>query len=193
MQKEISNWKILSVFLLIVGILSLFAFKDRIFSFSHKEAYDTSVKSKQSTNIVEKVTGTKLLKCSKNSIDENNFKSNETLTITYNNNKLETYESETISETDSDSINFVVEFSNALAKIFSELDGMKMEVTKFSDSSYKTYIKIVYNELNMEQLSKLAADNESAKDITESNMFKKTRVKMDEYKKELEQDGYSCK
>lgn len=158
-----------------------------------KESYDNVKKSKQSTNIVEKVTGTKLLKCTKSEKDDDNYESDKALTITYKNNKLETYEDETISNTNPNSIDFVVEFSNALAKLFSELDGIQMEVTKFSDNSYKTYTKIVYNELNMEQLSKLSENDESAKNIAESDIFKKTGVKMDEYKKELEQEGYSCK
>ena len=69
MKNEVSSWKLLLIFLIIVGVLSLFTFKDRIKYYLEenfkKEATDKDFNSKDSTNVVEKIMGTKLLKCKK--------------------------------------------------------------------------------------------------------------------------------
>ena len=58
--------------------------------------------------------------------------------------------------------------------------------------SSATNQKITYDELNMEQISKLAEAGDSSEDFAESDFFKKTNANINEYKNSLEQDGYFC-
>lgn len=157
-----------------------------------KKSDNKATKSKQSTNSVEKVTGTKALKCTKSEKDDDNYKSDRTLTITYRNNKLKTYEEKIITETNPDNIEFMIDVSKGFGELFSKISGVETKVTKISNNSFESYTKITYDKLDMEQLSKVFVDD-SNNEIAGSDMFKKTGVEMDEYKKQLEQEGYSCK
>ncbi len=195
MEKEISSWKIFLVFLVCMGLLSLFSFKDNLHyyfnNYLKKEQTDKNIKSKESTNIAEKIIGTKLLKCKKENINtETGDKETDSITITYRNNNLEVYESEQITES-KENVDLSFELLKALTEAFSQLEGVQMNTVKLSDTSYKMYTKIVYKELNYEQLAKLSDESETNKHIAESDMFKKTKIKMDEYKKELEKE-YIC-
>ncbi len=157
-----------------------------------KKTDNEATKSKQSTNVIEKATGTKVLKCTKSEKDDDNYKSDKTLTITYKNNELKTYEEKIKTETNPDNIEFMIDVSKGFGELFSKISGVETKVTKISNNSFESYTKITYDKLDMEQLSKVFADD-SNNEIAGNDMFKKTGVEMDEYKKQLEQEGYSCK
>ena len=186
MKKEFSSWLLLGLFLIIMCFLFIFAFKDKIFDTIFN---DSSNQSKQSVNTLEKVMGTKLLKCSKNTIEDDEENS-EVITITYRGEQLKVYESEQITNSNN---NIELSFSlmKSISDAFSSLDGITMNTIKLSDTSYKVYSKIVYDELNNEQLSKLASDEDTI-DIANSDIFKNTTIGFNEYQFKLEKDGYTC-
>lgn len=188
MKKEVSSWVLLGLFLVVMCSLFIFAFRDKIFGTIQGNSLE-EVSSKKSVNVLEKVMGTKLLKCSKESHEEND-KITDFVTITYRGDTLKVYESEQTTER-TESIDLSLSLVKVITDAFSKLDGITMNSVKLSDTSFKVYTKIVYDELNASQLSQLA-NNEDTKDIANNDIYKNTTIGYNEYQFKLEKDGYSC-
>ena len=188
MKKEVSSWVLLGLFLVVMCSLFIFAFRDKIFgTIQGNSLEDTS--SKQSVSALEKVMGTKLLKCSKESNEENE-KITDFVTITYRGDTLKVYEEEQTT-TSNDNVEVAFGLVKTIGDVFSKLDGITMTSERLNDTSYRVYTKIVYDELNASQLSQLA-NNEDTKDIANNDIYKNTTIGYNEYQFKLEKDGYSC-
>lgn len=186
MKKEFSSWLFFGLFLVVMCSLFVFAYRSNIFEAISGE----KVENNQISNTGGKVTDTKLLKCSKEATNDK-IKENEVITITYQDDVLNMYESEqTFSNVEK--VDDVVSFSNAITEVFSKLDGITMETAKINDTSYNIYTKIIYDQLNTNQLSKLSNDD-STKEMASKDIFKKRTIGLNEYRFKLEKDGYSCK
>ena len=187
MKKEFSSWVLLGLFLVVMCSLFIFAFRDKIFGTIQGNSKNDT-RSGQSDNIL-KDSDIKLLKCSKESNEENE-KIADIVTITYRGDTLKVYEEEQTT-TSNDNVEVAFGLVKTIGDAFSKLDGITMTSERLNDTSFKVYTKIVYDELNASQLSQLA-NNEDTKDIAKNDIYKNTTIGYNEYQFKLEKDGYSC-
>ena len=187
MRKDFNSWALLGIFLIAMGCIFIFNFRDKIFSTIRGDDYSSSHDVTPRSN--QKNSTIRILKCSKETVDDGE-KENEIVNITYQDEELIMYESEQ-TVTSNDSIELVFTLMKSLTDALSQLDGITMNTQELSATSYKVRTKIIYDEVNYEQLSKIFSDDKY-KDIANDDIYKNKTIGYNEYLFKLEKDGYSC-
>lgn len=122
---------------------------------------------------------TKTLTCTKTETDEDGYKTNDTMEITYKNNKLLKVKEINESETASNMINLIYNFGTIFAKAFNTIDGLNAEYTKEDNNVIKFIIEVDYTKLDVVKLKEALGDmyNEEANTIYSTN-----DITLDEFK-----------
>ena len=186
MKKDFNSWALLGIFLVAMACIFIFNFRDKIFGTIRGDDYsshDVTPRSNQKDNM------TRVLKCSKETVSDSE-KDNEIVNITYQDEELIMYESEK-TVTSNQSVELSFGLMKSLTDVLSKLDGITMNTQELSDTSYKVRTKIIYDEVNYDQLSKLITDDKY-KDIADNDIYKNKTIGYNEYLFKLEKDGYSC-
>ncbi len=131
--------------------------------------------------------GNGTLTCTKSSTDDDGLKTDETIEVTYENNKVTNVVGTTIQENDEESIDMVYEFSKLFIESFNEINGINAEVEKDSDTSIKTTISVDYENLDVDKLNELMEDADTEDAVLSSD----TDITIDEFKKNNLKD-YTC-
>ena len=135
------------------------------------------------------INSNKTMTCTKEEVDEDGYRSNETVIVTYNSSKVLSSNTTYITETDPESIDFVYGLSVSFSTKFSELDGIKVNYTKVDDNKIKMTMDIEYDKINPEQIKETLGD---LYDEDEGRMYAKKDYTIDEFKADNLKD-YDCK
>ncbi len=129
----------------------------------------------------------KNMTCTKESVDEDGYKTTETMDITYNSNRVLRVKSTNISETDPTYIDFAYSFGSAIAAKFNEIEGMTFEYVKEGDNKLKMVMDVDFEKINPDQMKELLGDS-----FDENSFYSRKNVNIEEFKKENLSE-YTCK
>ena len=130
----------------------------------------------------------KTMTCTKEEVDDDGLKTTDTMKITYNSKKVLKIKSTSISESEPEYIDMQLNFGNAFAEKFSELDGIDVKYEKTDNNEIKLTMNVDYNKINPEQIKEKLGDSY---DETSGNIYSSTNYTIDKFKEE-NLDGYTC-
>lgn len=130
----------------------------------------------------------KTMNCTKESVDEDGYKTFETMNITYNSTKVLRVKSTNISETDPTYIDFGLSIGTALASKLSEINGMTMEYTKDGDNKIKIVMDVDFTKIDPAQIKEVFGELYNEED----SFYNKKDYTIEQFKKE-NLSGYNCK
>ena len=137
----------------------------------------------------EQKTNDNVLTCTKKEKDKSGKKTSNTLTITYDNEKISKLKSTTVSEMDPTTINLTMSIGGKVFEEMNKIDGLNMKYQKVSKNELGLVVEIDYTKIDTkkikEKLGKLY--DEDAK------LYNLQDTSIDDLEKELEKEGYSCK
>lgn len=148
----------------------------------------TGCGSKSSSNILKPKIQT--ITCIKSEKDENGYNTKETMTIEYKENTILKITDESTSEMDSEYLDLAIALANGYLSSYNELDGFNMIISKTDDKKLYSKYTIDYDKLDIQQLEKVAKDNNSSTDDFHIN--KDNYRDFNNYK-ETELKDYNCK
>lgn len=129
----------------------------------------------------------KTMTCTKETVDEDGYKTTETMEVTYNSSKVLKVKSTNISETDPSFIEFQLNFGNAFAEKFSEIDGIDASYSKVDDNKIKMTMEVEYGKIKPEQIKSVLGDLYSEED----SFYDKSDYTIENFKAE-NLNGYTC-
>ena len=125
------------------------------------------------------------LVCSK-TIEEDDQKETETYEIVSKDNLIKKVTVTSVSEMDSETIDFTISFSELLTKAFNEVDGIDMTFSKEGDNTLKSVMSIDYEKINMEQAEEKLGDLFDAEEF-----LSEKDLSVDDFKAQ-NLEGYEC-
>ena len=128
------------------------------------------------------------MNCTKESVDEDGYKTSETMNITYNSTKVLRVRSTNISETDPAYIDFGLSIVSGLATKLSELEGMNVEYTKEGDNKLKMVMDVDFTKIDPAQIKEVFGELYNEED----SFYNKKDYSIEQFKKE-NLSGYTCK
>lgn len=129
----------------------------------------------------------KTLTCTNTTIDEDGYKTDDEMKVTYKDDKVVKVVETNISETDPDILDFTYSTTSALAETFNKVDGMNIVYTKEDDNKIKFVLSVDYSKLNVDTIK------ETFGEIYDENSFYNNKdITIEEFKKENLKD-YTCK
>lgn len=132
-------------------------------------------------------TNSGTLSCNKIDTDDDGKKIDDTMNITYKNNKVTKVENINISEMDKDMLEMSYSFGVIFANLFNEIEGMDVKYTKESDTNLKYVMTVDYTKLNIDSLKESLGEN-----FDDDSFYSSTNISLDEFKENNLKD-YSCK
>lgn len=145
-----------------------------------KETNDSKKDSLTSTN--------ETIKCTKEEVDEDGYKTVENMIITTKKNKVKKVSSTSIMEMDPDYISFTLTFGEAFATKFNEIEGMEMKYEKEGEKAIKLTMTVDYDKLNPEQIKTVLGD---LYDEEDASLYNSKDLSFEDFKKES-LEGYTC-
>jgi len=134
------------------------------------------------------ISGTKTMTCTKEAVDDNGYKTSEEVKVTYNSKKVIKVKQTTLSEMDSQIIDFAVSAGQQVAETFNKLDGIKLDFTMENTNTTKTVMELEFDKINPDQIKEVLGSLYNDED---DNFFDKKDVTIEEFKKESLKD-YTC-
>jgi len=131
--------------------------------------------------------GNKTMTCTRTDIDEDGFKSNKVMKVTYNSKRVIKVNATNTVETTKDNIDEQIKFIEEYSKKFNSIGGLSMKVKKVNDTNYKLIMSIDYSRFNPEKINK---DLEGLD--TDDNIITDKNYTIDDFKKD-QLEGYDCK
>lgn len=159
---------ILSVLIIIltIGVLTGCSDKESYFKQSNKE---------------------KEITCTLNKTNEDGFEEKNTMLIKTKDNNVISVEETTLEQMDEDSLDMSYGFASMVAISLNEVDGYTVSFEKVGKDTLKSYYKIEYDKLNLEQLKEVTDGNSDNDDLLNS-----VNMTYDEFK-EKNLKEYECK
>lgn len=126
------------------------------------------------------------LTCTKTYTEDGN-QINDTMVVTYKNNKVTNVENTNITEyTDISMVDMTVSFGQLFATSLNEVDGFNVSYSKESDSKVKYIMNVNYDELNIDSLKEKFGD-----EFDEDAFFASKNISLDDFKSKNLND-YTC-
>ena len=129
----------------------------------------------------------KTMKCTKETIDSENYKTTDTFEITYNSKKVLKVKDTTITEAGTEYLDFSLGVMTLFKSAFEGVDGVTINVDKFGDDKIKIETEVLYDEVNVENLKATLGSL-----VDEDSYYTSTNSTIDEFKA-AHLDGYTCK
>lgn len=136
-----------------------------------------------------KVATTQKIKCSKEEIDEDGYKTTENMIVTTKDNKVKNVSSTSIIEMDPEYIEFTISFGEAMATEFNKVEGMEMKYEKDTEKTLKMTLSVDYDKLDPEQMKEVLG--ELYEEDESSSLYHSKDMTFEEFKKES-LEGYTC-
>lgn len=130
----------------------------------------------------------KTMTCTKTTTDEDGYKTDDKMEITYKNNKVTKVTNTNISETDPDILDMTYSFMTAFAEKFNKVDGMNVVYTKEGTNQIKFVMSVDYAKLNVDSIKENLGDLYDEDD----SFYGDTDITIDEFKENY-LEGYTCK
>lgn len=132
-------------------------------------------------------SNTKTLKCSKETTDDDGYKTTETMNIKYNDQRVLSINQTSISEVNPEYIDLSIGFLSMYKQAFDGVDGVKFEINKIKDNTVKMAIDIDYVKLDVEKIKENFGEEEMDDDMFTSKNITIESLKADKL------NGYNCK
>lgn len=130
----------------------------------------------------------KTMACTKEEIDEDGYKTNETVVITYNKTKVLKVKSTNITETDPEFIDFTLGFTRIFIEKFNEVEGIDAVYKKVDDNKLQLNMEIDYNRIDLEQMEKVLSE---LGDADEKSFYSSKDVTIEQFQEDYLED-YNC-
>ena len=130
----------------------------------------------------------KEITCTKESKDEDGYKTTETMLITTKSNKVKKVTSSSVMEMDPDYIDFTISFGQAFAETFNKIEGMEMSYVKEGTNSVKMTLSVDYDKLDPTQIKDTLGE---LYDEDDSSLYDSKDLSFEEFKKQS-LEGYTC-
>lgn len=132
-------------------------------------------------------SNTKSMKCTKESVDGEGYKTTENVNVTYNSKKVLKVEQINIAETDPTYIDLALGFSNVFLQTLNDINGITITMNKIENNKIETKTKIDYEKLDIEKIK----NNLSDLTTNDENLYSSVNYTIDEFK-EKNLNGYTC-
>lgn len=129
------------------------------------------------------------LECSKESIDEDGYKTIDNMTVTYKNNEVTNVSQTTLTETDPEFIEFSLTFGNAFAEKLNVVDGINVKYSKENEKTIKYTMDIDYAKVDVNDVKNALGD---LFDEEDGSIYSNEKLNLEEFKNENLKD-YTCK
>lgn len=129
------------------------------------------------------------LECSKESTDEDGYKTIDKMTVTYKNNVVTNVKQISTMETDPDFIELSLSFGNAFAEKLNVVDGINVKYSKENDDTIKYTMDIDYAKVDINEIKNALGD---LFDEEDSSIYSNDKLNLEEFKNENLKD-YTCK
>lgn len=126
--------------------------------------------------------------CVKESVDDEGYKTTDTMEIIYNSNKVLKVTDTNISETDTEYIDLQLGFGQLFVETFNSIDGMEASYSKVDNNKIKLVMSVDFEKLDPEKVKNSLGDSYNEDD----SFYSKNNYTIDDFKKE-NLDGYTCK
>lgn len=136
----------------------------------------------------EKLSTSQTIKCTKEEVDEDGYKTVETMTITTKKNLVKKVSSVNVMELDPEYIDFTLTFGQAFAEKFNEIEGISMKYEKDTAKTIKLTMSVDYDKINPEQIKTVLGDSYDEEDAT---IYNSKDLTFEEFKKD-NLEGYTC-
>ena len=130
----------------------------------------------------------KEITCTKESKDEDGYKTTETMLITTKSDKVKKVTSSSVMEMDPDYIDFTISFGQAFAETFNKIEGMEMSYVKEGTNSVKMTLSVDYDKLDPTQIKDTLGE---LYDEDDSSLYDSKDLSFEEFKKQS-LEGYTC-
>lgn len=129
----------------------------------------------------------KELTCTKTTTDDDGYKTEDKMVVTYKDNKVTKVTETNITETDPSMIDFTYSFSSAIAESFNKIDGMNIVYSKEGDNKIKFVMTVDYNKIDIDSIKSNLGEL-----YDENNIYNDKNITIDEFKENSLKD-YTCK
>ena len=137
--------------------------------------------------LVSGCSGKKTITCTKESIDSENYKTVDTMKITYNSEKVLKVNDTIVTDTSVEYADYALNIMDFFKSAFDEVDGISANIDKIGNDKIKTEIEIIYDKIDIDDLK------EKLGSIADGNNFYTSiNYTIDEFK-EAHLEGYTCK
>ena len=140
------------------------------------------------TLINNPLSSTKEITCTRESKDEDGYKTTDTMLITTKGKKKKKVTSTSVTETDPEYVDFTVSFGEAFAETFNKIEGMEMSYTKEGTNSVKMTLSVDYEKLDPTQIKDTLGE---LYDEDDSSLYNSKDLSFEEFEKES-LEGYTC-
>ena len=137
--------------------------------------------------IVENTT--KTMKCTFGEIDEYGLLVNETVTLTYDDEKVLTMKSTRVVQTYEDLMDLQIQYAKNVSNKINEVDGINIKIEKIGNEKIATTTNIDYERIDVEKLNSVLSESFGTTD--EKNMYNAANLSVEDYQG-LILDGYTC-
>lgn len=155
--------------------------------------FSVSACSKDNDNLLKSKSKNGTLVCTRKTIDEDNYATNETMSVTYKNNIVKKVENKFDIEMDPEYIDFTIGFAQLFFTSFNEIEGIEATIEKKENSILQLF-KVDYDNLDLKALEELMKDlsEDGNSDDSYISKIKNKNLTLDEFKSDNLND-YECK
>lgn len=129
----------------------------------------------------------KTITCTKTTTDEDGYKTEDKMEITYKDSKITKVKDTNVSETDPEMIDFTYTLMTGFAETFNKINGLNVTYTKEDNNKIKFIMNVDYSNLNVESIKENLGElyNE------EESFYGDSDITIDEFKEKYLQE-YTC-
>lgn len=129
----------------------------------------------------------KTITCTKTTTDEDGYKTEDKMEITYKDSKITKVKDTNVSETDPEMIDFTYTLMTGFAETFNKINGLNVTYTKEGNNKIKFVMNVDYSNLNVESIKENLGElyNE------EESFYGDSDITIDEFKEKYLQE-YTC-
>lgn len=137
---------------------------------------------------------TKTLTCTKTEVDEDDgSKTENTVVVTYKGDSIKKIVNTSVSDLEAEYVEFAISLGKAIAEEFNKVNGLTITYSATnSGNALKVETIIDCENLDVSALSELTEDLVDENSL-ESSFYNAKDTKIDDLKKEIEEDGFTCK
>ena len=129
----------------------------------------------------------KELTCTNTTTDEDGYKNEDKMVVTYKDNKVVKVTETNVTETDPSMLDMTYSFTSAFAESFNKVDGMNITYSKEGNNKLKFVMIVDYDKIDVDSLKNTLGDL-----YDEDNFYNKKDITIDEFKENNLKD-YTCK
>ena len=129
----------------------------------------------------------KTITCTKTTTDEDGYKTEDKMEITYKDSKITKVKDTNVSETDPEMIDFTYTLMTGFAETFNKINGLNVTYTKEDNNKIKFIMNVDYSNLNVESIKENLGElyNE------EESFYGDPDITIDEFKEKYLKE-YTC-